>query len=369
MTSTMKMPPPLSRIACRSFCIAAGWLGSVASTLAMGETDLPDYRPDQQVTGLIRSWGSPHMGGMLKNWQEGFRKFHPGVVFADNLKGTASATYGFATNQAELGLMGRQIYTFEYYPIYRRSLLLPVEIEVATGSLDVPHKSFALAVMVHRDNPIAHLTLRQLDGIFGAQREGGWQGMNWVKAAARPAAENIRTWGQLGLKGEWADQPIHVHGPPGLHPGGISYFQRRVMGGSDRWAEGLMEFEDRAAMMAALSRDPLGIAFTGVCYLTDQTKVLALAESAGGPFVSPTRSSVADRTYPLSRPVYIYFAPDTPAGDPAADPQVREFLRYILSRQGQADVQREGDYLPLTPALVREQRAVLDAPPVSPARP
>mgnify|MGYP000051508228 CR=1 FL=1 len=358
----MKSPSLFSRLG-RTRLLAAGLVGS-AAMLAHGQPVLPEYQPAQGVSGLIRSWGSPHMGGLLKNWQEGFRKFHPGIVFADNLKGTASATYGFATNQAELGLMGRQIYTFEYYPVYRRSHLLPVEIEVATGSLDVPHKSFALAVMVHRDNPLAQLTLRQLDGIFGAQREGGWQGMNWVKKAARPAADDIRTWGQLGLTGEWADKPIHVYGPPGLHPGGISYFQRRVMGGSDRWAENLMEFEDRAAMMAALSRDPLGIAYTGLCYLTTATKALALAEQDGGPFVAPTRSSVADRTYPLSRPVYIYFAPDTPAGDPAVDPKVREFLRYILSRQGQDDVAREGDYLPLSPAVLRAQLDRLEAPAV-----
>jgi phosphate transport system substrate-binding protein len=139
---------------------------------AAAPAKLTAYVPEQPVTGVIRSWGSPQMGGLLRNWEAGFEEFHPDVAFADFLKGTASATYGFAENVAELGLAGRQLHTFEYYGVYRRSLMLPVEIEVATGSFDVPHKTFALAVFVHRDNPLAKLTLKQLDGIFGAQRTG-----------------------------------------------------------------------------------------------------------------------------------------------------------------------------------------------------
>jgi phosphate transport system substrate-binding protein len=330
-----------------------------------GDLQLPAYQPGLKVSGVIRTWGSPHMAGMLKRWEAGFQRYHPGVSFDDNLKSTAMAMAGLSEWTADLALMGRQIYTFEYYGVYRRSLMLPVEIEVATGSLDVPSKSFAVSVFVHRDNPLTQLTLQQLDAIYGAQREGGWQGMKWDRTVARGPEKNIRTWGQLGLKGEWADKPIHVYGPPGLYPGGYSFFQRRVLGGADTWAEGLMEYADRKLMMETLSKDPYGIAYTGLCYQTAQTKTLALAERPGAPYVVPTRESVARRDYPLSRPVYVYLAPDTPGGEPAdpkVDPKVREFLRYILSRQGQQDVTDEGDYLPLTSQLVRKQLDELDRP-------
>ena len=324
---------------------------------------LPEYRPERQVSGVLRSWGNDRMAAVMKNWEEGFRKYQPGVFFTDNLNGTASAPFGLFENVADLALMGRQIFTYEYYGIYRRSLMVPVEIAVATGSFDVPHKTFALTVFVHRDNPLAGLTLAQLDGIFGAQRTGGWQGLNWNREVARGLAGNIRTWGQLGLTGAWADKPIHLYGPPGVYPGGQTFFQARVMGGADTWAEGLREFADRRQMMEVLGKDPLGIAYTGMCYQTPQTKPLALAETAAGPYVAPTKVSVANRSYPLSRLIYIYFAPDQPSGEPAdpkVDPKVREFLRYILSRQGQQDVAREGDYLPLTPALAAAQRNVLE---------
>jgi phosphate transport system substrate-binding protein len=319
---------------------------------------LPDYQPAQKVSGVIRTWGNPHMAGLLQRWEAGFRRYHPDAYFSDNLKSSAMAIAGLSEWTADLAMMGRQIYTFEYYGVYRRSLLLPVEIEVATGSLDVPSKSFAVAVFVNTANPLARLTLAQLDGIFGAQREGGWQGMKWERGVARGPEKNLRTWGQLGLKGEWADKPIHVYGPPGLYPGGFSFFQRKVLGGADTWAEGLMEFADRKQMMETLDKDPYGIAYTGLCYRTPQTKALAVAENTDSAYVMPTRDSVAGRAYPLSRPVYMYFSPDTPGGEPAdshGDPKVREFLRYILSRQGQADVAAEGDYLPLTAGGLQEQ--------------
>ena len=335
-----------------------------ARLLAAEPATLPDYQPAGKISGVIRSWGTPHMGGLLARWQAGFRRYHPDVFFSDNLKSSAMAIAGLGENTADLALMGRQIYTFEFYSVYRRSLLLPVEIEVATGSVDVPGKSTALAVFVHRDNPLAQLTLDQLDGIYGAQREGGWQGMKWERTVARGPAKNLRTWGQLGLTGEWADKPIHLYGPPGLAPGGVSFFQSRVMGGADTWAEDVREFADRKLMMETLGRDPLGIAYTGLGDQTAQTKPLALATNAAGPFVVPTRESVALRTYPLARPVYIYFAPDTPGGESVAqvDPKVQEFFRYILSRQGQQDVAGEGGYLPLTPDVAREQLRKLSSP-------
>ena len=319
---------------------------------------MPEYRPQQEVSGVIRSWGSRQMGNLMKRWEAGFRNYQPQVYFEDTLKGTATAQFGLQVNIADLAVSARQIFPYEYYGIYRRSQLVPVEIAVATGSYDVPGKSTALGIFVNRNNPLSGLTLKQLDGIYGDQRTGGWQGLEWVTQVARSAKENIRNWGQLGLTGAWADKPIHVYGPPGLYPGGVSYFQSRVMGGADTWNGNLQEFADRKLMMAALGRDPYGIAYAPMAYETKQVKSLALAETRDSPYVAPTKTTVARRTYPLARLAYIYFAPDRPNGDPAdpkVDPKVKEFLRYILSQQGQRDVRREGGFLPLTNEVVREQ--------------
>src|SRR6202011_4922872 len=106
-----------------------------------------------------------------------------------------------------LAVMGRAINPFERYGIYERSWTYPVEIEVATGSVRTPGASPAPAIFVNAGNPLKKLTMKQLDGIFGAERGGGWQELSWIEAAARPASENIRTWGTLGLPGAWHDKP------------------------------------------------------------------------------------------------------------------------------------------------------------------
>jgi phosphate transport system substrate-binding protein len=132
------------------------------------------------------------------------------------------------------------------------------------------------------------------------------------------------------------------------------------MGGADTWNEDLREYENRQQMLAALATDRYGIAYTAMAYATAGVKALALAESAAGPYVQPSRATVANRSYPLSRSAYIYLAPDTATGDRAKmEPKLREFLRYILSAEGQTEVAREGDYLPLTGDILRKQREKL----------
>jgi len=238
-------------------CVLLGLAANFA--LAQAPTSLPEYRPDQKVSGVMRSWGSKHMASLMKRWEAGFRTYQPDIYFSDFLKGTATAQFGLHENVADLALSGREIWPYEYYGIYRRSLMYPVEIAVATGSYDAPHKSYALTVFVHKDNPLTKMSLKQLDGVFGAQRTGGWQKLSWHTEVARSDKENILTWGQLGLTGEWADKPIHPYGPPGVYPGGISFFQTRVMGGADTWAEELREYDDPSQMIEALSKDRYGI--------------------------------------------------------------------------------------------------------------
>lgn len=336
-------------------------LAAISSGLA---AELPDYQPRMAVTGVLRSRGNDQMVDLLQRWEAGFKKFHPEVQFADALKSTASAAYGLDLHVADMALMGRPLFPYERYGTYEHSWAYPVEIEVATGSATQLHKSPAFAVFVHRDNPLAQLTLRELDRIFGAERGGGWNALSWDESVARTPRDNLRTWGQLGVTGPLAAQPIHVYGPPNLGAGAITYFQARVMGGGAMWNPDLREYADRAQMIADLAADPLGIAYAPLAYGTPGVKALPLAETAAGPYVALSPASVADRTYPLHRPVYIYYTIDDPKSDLSpthGDPRVQEFLRYILSRQGQQEVQREGSYLPLPPAAVQEQLKKIDS--------
>jgi phosphate transport system substrate-binding protein len=319
---------------------------------------------------VIRQWGSNYLAdSMLETYlEEGFHKYHPDVVFRNNLKSTFVGIGGLYSGQADLAPMGRRATSDElqgYERIYNGA---PLEIAMASGSYNVAGWTFALAVFVNKNNPLDKLTLDQLDGIFGAERTGGSHGNSWDASAARGPEKNIRSWGQLGLTGEWADKPIHVYGYNlGYHfP---QEFAETVFKGGDKWTESLKEYTNAAApdgsglisagtqLAAGVSDDPYGITYTGVLYQSPQIKTVALAGAAGGPYVPLTLQTAHDRTYPLSRDVF-YYIKRSPDGD--IDPVVKEYVRFVLSRQGQEAVQRDGKYLPLTADSVRAQLKKLD---------
>lgn len=331
---------------------------------------LPSYRPQHRVQGVIRQWGVNYIAdsGLVEEWERGFRAHHPEATFSDHLKSTILGAPGLYTGVADLAPMGRQLIWDELTAYQRETDSLPLEITFATGSYDVGGWTFALAVMVHKDNPLTQLSLPQLDGIFGAQRTGGWKGLVWDTSIARGPERNIRTWGSLGLGGEWREQPINVYGY-NLKFHFPDEFSKKVFGGGDKWNEALIEYANKAApdgstlilaadqFMADLSRDRYGIAYGGAQSLTPETKVLAIAPDERSAAVELTLDNVQNRTYPLTRDVYYYVRREADGG---VAPHLREFLRYVLSREGQEAVQADGKYLPLTAAAAAEQLAKLD---------
>lgn len=346
-------------------------LTTTAAPAAAQQQTLPVYVPHRQVSGVLRSSGDRHMARLMHAWEAAFRRYQPGIEFSEALHGTASGMYGLEMRTADIALMARPLNPFERYGTYERSWVYPVQIEVATGSVQTPGASPAYAIFVNKSNPLTKLTVRQLDGIFGAQRGGGWQALSWVERAARPASANIRTWGRLGIHGALADKPIHVYGPPLLGAGAVSFFQARVLQGGAMWNEDLREYDNLTTMLADLRRDPYGIAYAPLAYRNDGVKPIALADTAAGPYVTLTRQTVADRSYPLARPVYFNYTIDderSQIANPRLDPKVDEFMRFVLSAQGQAIVARDGTFLPLTAAVVRRQLHTLQSRGIPPEK-
>jgi phosphate transport system substrate-binding protein len=329
---------------------------------------LPEYKPQQQVSGTIREWGSNYFADSNLNqyWETEFHKFQPDVKFDVHMRTALEAAPALATGVADLAAC--RLFTFSDEELYERAFNHePLRILIATGSYDVPGWSPALAVVVNKVNPISQLTVQQLDGIFGAARTGGYQGTTWHPEAARSAAADIRTWGQLGLTGKWKNAPIHVYGL-NLEYGMARDFQQIVFQGGDKWTESLQEYANYAGpdgklkiaaeqLMVDLSKDPYGIGYSGEMFLTPQTKTLALAEKPGAPYVPLTIENVQNRSYPLLLEVYFYL--DRVPGQPV-DPKLKEFLRFVLSRQGQEAIVKDGKYLPLTKQAVEEQLKKLE---------
>jgi phosphate transport system substrate-binding protein len=335
-------------------------------------SDLPAYKPEQRVSGTIRMWGSNYFSDspLAEWWAAEFTRHHPDVKFDFHLKTTLHAIPGLIMGVSDIGPMGRQITFQELLSFQRETNRLPTGVVGVTGSYNVSGWNPPVGVYLNKDNPLSKLSLEQLDGIFGAERSAVWKELTWDKSGARGPEKNIRTWGQLGLTGEWADKPIRVLGY-NLQFNFPQEIESRAFGGvSKKWNDKLEEYDNQVQpdgsfklagqlMLEDLAKDKYAIAYVagGEAWVTPAVKTLALSVKTGGPAYALTIDNVRERTYPMYADVFFWINRD-PKGP--VDPKVREFLRFVLSRDGQELVQKDGKYLPLTAAVVREGRKKLD---------
>lgn len=302
------------------------------------------YVPTARVSGVIHVSGSPQMGDLLHLYEEGFRSFQPGVHFEESLKSTVTAVGEVASGRAEIGLVGREVWPEEVRAFTKAKGHPPLAIEAATGSYDVPKATFALMIFVNASNPIAALSTEELRHIFAAPTGG----------------EPVRTWGDLGVGGEWASHPVDLYGFSTGNDKSL-IFSRIVFKPGDTWNSHLHPFSNNAAgdageaIVRAVAGDRDGIGISNVHYATPDVRAVPLS-SGDRPAVKPTRASVQSRQYPLVRSVYIVIDPGARGANSEA---AREFLRFVLSRDGQQEVVREGNYLPLTPEVIRKQERPL----------
>ncbi|MBS0476702.1 MAG: substrate-binding domain-containing protein [Proteobacteria bacterium] len=332
-------------------------------------SDLPHYAPRRQVAGKLRIWGSNYLkdGPLGEYWRAAFKKFQPGVTIEYNLPTAGIAVPGLAGKVADLGV-GRPATLMDYLTFEQVYGYEPLEITAATGSYDVYGWSPGFIILVHKDNPLTKISMKQLDGVFGTARNGGYKGSVWRTdyPYRRGPEENIRTWGQLGLTGEWANKPIH---PCGQSPRANiqTVFQNLVLRGSDQWVEGYRAYANHATpdgkinpwskqVQAAAESDPLSICIASPLTGVSNLRELAVQGFDGGPYVVRSLETVRDRTYPLINEIFFYA---NKAPGKALDPKVEEFLRFVLSQEGQQEIQHEGRYTPLTGKVVREQLAKL----------
>lgn len=314
------------------------------------DTDLPPYQPESSVSGTLVAWGDPAFESLWLGWARAFGQYHPGLRFDHFLAGTSTAVGALYTKTADIGLFGREIRKLERTSWKRVFSHQPLGFAIATGAFDVFAKTVAVAMLVHRENPVRSVTFSQLDAIYSQDRRRG-------------APEPIRTWGQLGATGKWADAPIHIYG---LDPdtGTAQHFRMRVLL-DGRWAdEAVLPPEAPTEMYAgsgghaaealvrALRDDPLALGIAGFRNRTDTISALSVAENDEDEPVEGTRETTRSRRYPLSRSVYAFVREQA---DTAWDPKVREFTRFLLSREGQAVVAEEGDYSALPADLAARE--------------
>jgi phosphate transport system substrate-binding protein len=304
--------------------IAAAWLAlTQLTTQATVEANLPFYEPVSGVSGNLNSVGSDTLNNLMTFWAESFRAFYPNVNIQIEGKGSSTAPPALIEGTAQLGPMSREMKSVEVDAFEHEFGYKPTQIGV---SID------ALAVFAHKDNPIRGLTMEQVDSMFS----------NTFKAGGTP----IETWGQVNLSGNWADRSVSLYGRNSAS-GTYGYFKQVALKKGD-YRESVKEQPGSSAVVQGIAADLYGLGYSGIGYKTSGVKTLALGEIESTLF-EPSLENCLTGDYPLARLLYMYV---NKRPNESIDTLTYEFLRFVLSKQGQEIVVKDG-YFPL-PASVAE---------------
>jgi phosphate transport system substrate-binding protein len=307
------------------------WAGLVVAEALKVDPKLSHYAPTSGVAGSIKSVGSDTMNNLMSLWAEDFRKHYPNVQVEIEGKGSSTAPPALIAGTSTFGPMSRLMKSEEVDSFEKKFGYKPTPLR--TG-IDM------LAVYVHKDNPIVSLSLEQLDAIFSKTRKGGYK-------------EDIRTWGQLGLTGEWADKPISLYGRNSAS-GTYGYFKKHALYKGD-YKDSVKEQPGSASVVQGVASDKYGIGYSGIGYKTADVIAVPLQKGADSSAVPATAKHAYSGRYPLARFLYIYvnYQPGT-----ELDPLRGEFVKFIFSQEGQLSVIKDG-YFPISGHIGDEELSKL----------
>lgn len=298
---------------------------------AAADPELPDYKVASGVSGSISSIGSDTLANLMTLWSESFKRLYPNVNIQIQAAGSSTAPPALTEGTSNLGPMSRLMKDNEIEAFENKHGYKPTAIPVAID---------ALAVFVHKDNPLQGLTIPQVDAIFSVTRR-----------CQHPS--DIRTWGDLGLTGEWKTRPIQLYGRNSVS-GTYGYFKEEALCKGD-FRDTVNEQPGSASVVQGVTKSVNGIGYSGIGYKTSGVRAVPLARTANGEMVEATPENAIAGQYPLARFLYIYVNkhPNRPL-----PPLEREFIRMVLSKTGQMVVVKDG-YIPLPAKVVSKQIAQL----------
>jgi phosphate transport system substrate-binding protein len=287
------------------------------------------YTQVSGVSGNLNSIGSDTLNNLMTLWAESFKKNYPNVNIQIEGKGSSTAPPALIEGTAQLGPMSRPMKGSEIDEFEKKFGYKPLEVPVAVD---------ALAVFVNKDNPIEGLTMAQIDGIFSSSRKSG--------------SEDITSWGQLGLQGNWASKPLSLFGRNSAS-GTYGFFKDEALAKGD-FKPTVKEQPGSSAVVQGIATDLAAIGYSGIGYKTSDVRTVPLGDSKGG-FFDSTYENCVSGDYPLARFLIVYV--NKKPGEPL-DPLTLEFLKFVVSKEGQEVVVKDG-YFPLPKAAVDETLATL----------
>lgn len=297
---------------------------STLSVSAAVDPGLPDYERASGVSGNLTSIGSDTLANLMTLWAQEYKKNYPNVNIQIQAAGSSTAPPALAEGTANMGPMSRMMKDSEIQAFEARHGYRPTAVPVAID---------ALAVYVHKDNPISGLTIEQVDAIFSSTRRCG-------------TGKDVTRWGDLGLTGAWADRPIQLYGRNSVS-GTYGYFKENALCQGD-FKNNVNEQPGSASVVQSVSSSVNAIGYSGIGYRTSSVRAVPLAAKDGQPFIEATPEQAASGDFPLSRYLYVYV---NKRPNQALAPLDREFVKLMLSKQGQEVVERDG-YVPLPASVV-----------------
>lgn len=303
---------------------------SIVSTFLLGSSfaldvdrNLPAYSKTSGVSGSLKAIGSDTLNNLMTLWFESYRSFYPSVKVEIEGKGSSTAPPALIQGTSQFGPMSRQMKPKEVDAFEKKFGYKPTKMRVAVD---------ALAVFVHKDNPIQSLSMKQLDAIFSKNRKGGY-------------AKDIRTWGDLGMTGKWASKPISLYGRNSAS-GTYGYFKKKALFKGD-YKDTVKEQPGSSAVVQGVASDLYSIGYSGVGYKTADVRTVPLARNAADTAYDANAANAYSGDYPLARFLYVYVNKN-PSRD--LEPLRAEFIKFVLSKPGQRIVIKDG-YYPISNAI------------------
>ncbi len=291
------------------------------------DANIQPYTKAGGVSGNLSSIGSDTMNNLMTYWAEGFNKMYPNVKIQIEGKGSTTAPPALISGTAQIGPMSRAMKPTEIDAFEKKYGYKPTAIRT---SLD------ALAIYVNKDNPLKGLSLPQADAIFSKTRKGGYK-------------VGVQTWDQLGLAGEWAKRPISLYGRNSAS-GTYGYFKEHALYKGD-FKDTVKEQPGSASVVQGVTEDRYAMGYSGIGYTTSGVRAVPLSFKEGEPYKDAEIKNVMNGSYPMARFLYVYI--NKKPGQPL-DPLVKEFITFVLSREGQEVVVKDG-FIPLPAPVVQEE--------------
>jgi phosphate transport system substrate-binding protein len=309
--------------------LAISYLGSLATVQADVDPNLPKYEKASGVSGNLSSVGSDTLANLMTLWAEDFKRNYPNVNIQIQAAGSSTAPPALTEGTSNVGPMSRKMKDKEIGAFEKHYGYKPTAIPVAID---------ALAVFVHKDNPIKGMTIAEVDAVFSSTRKCDFE-------------KDVNTWGDLGLEGNLSNQTIQIYGRNSVS-GTYGYFKEKALCKGD-FKNNVNEQPGSASVVQSVSESINSIGYSGIGYKTASVRALPLSKKAGTDFVAPTPANAVNGAYPLSRFLYVYI---NKAPNKALAPLEAEFVKSILSQQGQEVVVKDG-YVPV-PAAVAEKTLI-----------